>query len=219
MAASFLSREQLKEFRRWELPEVGAPKASDAAAQAQAAPPTVADLEGLEREARDAGYAAGLAEGRAAAEAERREQLARFDGILHAAARPLAALDDATEQELARLALVIARRVVAHELTTAPALIARTVREAAQALPAATRALRVYLHPEDLALLREMDAAEPHWQLLPDPAMQRGDCLLESESSRLDARVETRLAAIADAIFGDESIDDADLDDSGNEPA
>lgn len=212
MAASFLSREQLKEFRRWELPEVGEPKAADPAAAAQAALPTVADLEGLEREARDAGYAAGLAEGHAAAEAQLREHLASFDSMLQAAARPLAALDDATEQELARLALVIARRVVAHELKTSPVLIVRTVREAALALPAATRALRVYLHPDDLALLRELDASEPHWQLLPDPDMQRGDCLLESESSRLDARVETRLAAIADAIFGDESSEDPETE-------
>lgn len=211
MAASFLSREQLKDFRRWELPEVGEPKPAEAA-EAQAALPTVADLEGLEREARDAGYAAGLAEGRAAADAELREKLALFDGILHAAARPLQALDDATEQELARLALVIARRVVGHELKTSPALIVRTVRGAALALPAATRALRVYLHPDDLALLREMEAAEPHWQLLPDPDMRRGDCLLESESSRLDAKVETRLAAIADAVFGDEASEDPETE-------
>jgi flagellar assembly protein FliH len=204
MASTFFSREQLKDFRRWELPEVGEPKPAAAAAEAQAVLPTVADLEGLEREAREAGHAAGLAEGRAAAEAELRERLARLDGILHAAARPLDALDDATEQELARLALVIARRVVAHELKTSPTLIVRTVREAALALPAATRALRVYLHPDDLALLRELEAAEPHWQLLPDPDLRRGDCLLESESSRLDARAETRLAAIAEAIFGDE---------------
>ena len=208
MPAAFLSREQLKDFRRWELPEVGEPRPADPAREAEAALPTVADLEGLEREAREAGYAAGLAEGRAVAETELRERLARFDGILRAAARPLDKLDDATEQELARLALVIARRVVAHELRTAPALIVRTVREAALALPSATRALRVYLHPDDLALLREMEAVEPHWQLLPDPEMQRGDCLLESESSRLDARVETRLAAIADAVFGDASAED-----------
>jgi len=208
MATAFLSREQLKDFRRWELPEVGEPRPADAAKEAEAALPTVADLEGLEREAREAGYAAGLAEGRAAAETQLRERLAHFDSMLHAAARPLDKLDDATEQELARLALVIARRVVGHELKTSPALIVRTVREAALALPAATRALRVYLHPDDLALLREMDAVEPHWQLLPDPEMQRGDCLLESESSRLDARVETRIAAIADAVFGDESAED-----------
>jgi flagellar assembly protein FliH len=214
MAAAILSREQLGGFQRWELPEMGQPKTPEPTVE-PAAMPTVADLEGLEREARAAGYASGLAEGRAAARAELDERLARLDGILQAAARPLDKLDDAAEQELARLALVIARQVIAHELKTAPALIVQTVRQAALALPAATRALRVHLHPDDLALLRELDATEPHWTLLPDPAMQRGDCRLESESSRLDARVETRLAAIAEAVFGD----DADNDDPEAEMA
>ena len=213
MATAFFSREELKGFRRWELPDVGEPKAAEPAPEAPAAMPTVADLEGLEREAREAGYAAGLAEGRAAADEELRERLARFDGILHAAARPLAALDDATEQELARLALVIARQVIAHELKTSPELVVRTVRQAVLALPAAARTVRVHLHPDDLALLRELDAAEPDWQLVADPAMQRGDCRLESDASRLDARVETRLAAIADAVFGDQAgSDDPELE-------
>lgn len=213
MASAFFSREELKEFRRWELPDVGDPKPAEPASEPTPAPPTVADLEGLEREAREAGYAAGLAEGRAAARDELREQVALLEGILRAAARPLDALDDATEQELARLALVIARQVIAHELKTSPDLVARTVRQAALALPAAARAVRVYLHPDDLALLRELDAAEPDWQLVADLALQRGDCRLESDTSRLDARVETRLAAVAEAVFGDEAgSDDPELE-------
>lgn len=211
MAGAILSREKLGGFQRWELPDMGEAKAPELVAEA-ASMPTVADLEGLEREAREAGHAAGLAEGRAAARAELDERLARLDNILRAAARPLDKLDDAAEQELARLALVIARQVIGHELKTSPALIARTVQQAALALPAATRALRVYLHADDLALLRELDAVESHWQLLPDPSLQRGDCRLESESSRLDARVETRLAAIAEAVFGDDAEEDPEAE-------
>jgi flagellar assembly protein FliH len=86
-----------------------------------------------------------------------------------------------------------------------PERIAQAVRQAVAALPAATRELRVRLHPDDLALLRELDAAEPHWQLQADPSLERGDCVLESERSRLDARVETRLAAMIDAVLGDEA--------------
>ncbi len=52
-------------------------------------------------------------------------------------------------------------------------------------------------------LLRESGAAETHWQLLADATLARGDCRLESERSRLDARVETRLAALIDAVLGD----------------
>ncbi|MDO1528355.1 FliH/SctL family protein [Fulvimonas sp. R45] len=187
---------------RWEPPLVGVPKAPTEAPRAQA--PTVAELEALQRAAHDEGYATGLAEGRADARHELRRALAGFEALLAASARPLQALDDAVERELAQLAMVAARRVVAHELRTDPALVARAVRAAAAALPAATRSLRVYLQPDDLALLRGLDAAEPHWELRADPALARGDCRIESDSSRLDARVETRLAALVDAVLGDD---------------
>jgi flagellar assembly protein FliH len=198
-----LNRAAAGGYQRWEPPQVG-----DATAPGPAEPashPTVSDLEALERQAREEGYAAGHAQGLTEARAQGRERLARLDSLCTQAARPLDALDAAVEQELAQLALLVARRVIAHELATHPERIVQAVRQAAAALPAATRELRVRLHPDDLALLRELDAAEPHWQLVSDPALKRGDCLLESERSRLDARVETRLAAMIDAVLGDEA--------------
>jgi flagellar assembly protein FliH len=62
-------------------------------------------------------------------------------------------------------------------------------------------------------LLRELGAAEPQWRFGADPSLQRGDCILESEHSRLDARVATRLAVVVDAVIGD------DLDDGEDEVA
>jgi flagellar assembly protein FliH len=208
-------RDDWHDVARWEPPLVGPPVA--AAADDAEAPhpgvPTVAELEAMERAAREDGHAAGLAEGRAAARRELEQSLARFEHLLEAAARPLQALDETTERELARLAMTVARRVVAHELRSDPTLVREAVHQAVAALPVATRALRVHLHPDDLSLLRELDVAEAHWELLPDPALTRGGCRLESESSRLDAQVETRLAAIADAVLGDDADGDDDARD------
>jgi flagellar assembly protein FliH len=192
------------DFQRWELPNVGTQ--STAALAANTPPqPTVRELAALEQQAREEGYAAGRAEGMAAAQQQLRERMAQLDALYDAAARPLLALDEQTGQELVRLATIVAGRVITRELQLSPDLIARAVREAAAALPAATRELRVHVHPEDLALLQELGAAESHWQLLADPALARGDCQLESERSRLDARVETRLAAVIDAVLGDDA--------------
>jgi flagellar assembly protein FliH len=205
---SVLSRDGASGFQRWEPPQVG--ETATALVRRDPTPrPTVSDLEALEKQARDEGYAAGRAEGLASAQQEANARLARLDALYASAAQPLAALDEATEQELARLALAVARRVIAHELKTTPELVIHAVRQAATALPSATRELRVYLHPADVALLRELDAAETHWQLLADLALARGDCRLESGRSRLDATVETRLAALIDAVLGDD-LDDGD---------
>lgn len=194
-------------IQRWELPNVGTRQSAEKITNA-VAQPTVRELEALEQQAREEGYAAGHAEGLATAQQQQSEQLARLDALYAAAARPLQALDEQTEQELARLATVIARRVIAHELQLSPGLIVQAVRQAATALPAATRELRVHLHPDDLTLLRELGAAESHWQLLADPLLARGDCQLVSERSRLDARLETRLAAVIDAVIGDDADGD-----------
>lgn len=208
-----LSRDKVSGYDRWELPSVGVVTPAAPPEPEQAPGPTVFELEEIERQAREEGYAAGLAEGRAAAKKELDERLARLDALCSAAARPLASFDDTTERELALLATVMARRIVARELQLDPALIELAVREAAAALPSATRELRVWVHPSDLDLLRELAAAEPHWRFGANPALSRGDCVLESERSRLDARVSTRLAAVVDAVLGD------DLDDGEEEVA
>ncbi len=193
-----------KGYERWELPNVGDGGASASHAANDLPPqPTVRDLEALEQQARDEGRAAGMAEGRAIAQQELLQRLAQFDALCEAAARPLKAMDDQVLRELAQLAMVVAGRVVAHELKLSPELVAHAVREASGALPAATRELRVRLHPQDLALLQSLGAVEKYWTLQADPALARGDCVLEGERSRLDARVETRLAALADAVLGE----------------
>ncbi len=192
-------------FRRWEQPSFGQSDASPVDEPDQASPmPTVADLEALEQQARDEGFAAGRAEGLADAQQQVEERLARLDALFNAAARPLQHLDDDTEQALAQLAVVMARQVLAHELGVSPERVVQAVRQAVRALPSATRELRIQLHPDDVALLRELGAGEAHWHLQGDPDLARGDCVIESERSRLDARVQTRLANVIDAALGEE---------------
>lgn len=192
------------EFQRWELPQVGsAPGAGKTGAPAQ---PTVRELEALEQQAREEGFAAGRDEGLAAAKEQAGQQMARLLALYEAAARPLEILDQQTAQELVRLATVIARRVVSNELKLSPELIAQSVREGVKALPSASRELRVSLHPDDMLLLRELGLPEEHWQLNADPALARGDCLMESGRSRLDLRLDTRLAAVIDAVLGDDVL-------------
>lgn len=197
-----------QDFRRWELPEVGNDHPHRRATDPPAPQPTVRELEALHQQARAEGFTSGHAEGLAAGQQQVREQLARLAALCDAVARPLQSLDEQVEKELARLATVIARRVIVRELKLSPELIVQAVRQAATALPAAAHELRVHVHPDDLALLHDLGAVESHWQLLADPALARGDCRLESERSRLDARVDARLAAVVDAVLGDDAGDE-----------
>jgi flagellar assembly protein FliH len=210
---ALFSRDELHAFERWLPPEVGEPVAHEPEPVEQIPQPTVRELEAIEQQAREEGHAAGHAQGLAEAREMMQQRMQRLDALLESAARPLRGMDELVELELTRLAMTVARQVISHELRTAPDLVVEAVRQAALALPSASGHLRVRLHPDDLSLLRSLDMVESHWQLLPDNGLQRGDCLLESERSRLDARVETRLAAVVDAVLGaeaDEADDDAD---------
>lgn len=165
--------------------------------------PTVAELEAIEAQARDAGYQAGLDQGRQAAAEELAEQRRQLEKVFSALARPLDSLDQQVETELAELALHIARQVVYRSIELNPEHITETVKTALASLPLASRHIKVRLQPDDAALLNaDPDAADDRgWQVIADPALQRGDVLVDAEMSHLDARVETRLSRLAETVL------------------
>lgn len=173
-----------------------------------------ADLNALEREAWEQGFAAGRAAGQAAALSEQqrltdelRARVGRLDGILALQAQPLADLDSVILRQLATLAGGIARQLVRRELHTQPEQIIAVIRETVALLPVAARQVRIFLHPEDAALVRARLAepvAERAWTLVEDPVIARGGCRITSDNSSIDAQVETRLGAAIAAVLGDE---------------
>ena len=68
--------------------------------------------------------------------------------------------------------------------------------------------LRVYLHPSDMAKvsarLNASAQAEITW--LPDPSLSPGDCLLETDTSIQDARLQTRLEWAIEAFMQAEDL-------------
>jgi len=181
-----------------------------AAAPPRAAPGgllTAGSLQDLQQEAYREAHAQGLKEGIAAGQAQVRAQIERFGAMLHDLARPFEQLDAQVEQELMALAMAVARQIVRRELRTDPTQIIGIIRDAIRTLPVTSRDVRVHLHPEDAAIVRQNLApteSERAWQIVEDPVMARGGCQVISASSRVDARLETRLAAMLAELMGGE---------------
>jgi len=117
------------------------------------------------------------------------------------------ALDDAVGAQLAELALAIARQVVRRELKADPAQILTIVRETVQLLPLTARDVRIVLHPEDAALVRERLAPANTgraWTIAEDPMITRGGCRVTSETGQIDARLEAQLASVIGAVLGED---------------
>lgn len=167
-----------------------------------------------ERRAYAEAEAAGKAAGLAAAQKEMAPKLAALEqqaravgAALEALSRPLAHVDEVVHEQIARLALLIARAVVRRELRMDPTQVIGMVRETVALLPASARGVRIAMHPDDVALLRERLASagpEAAWTLVEDPALARGDCRVHTDYARLDARIETRLNEALAALVGEE---------------
>ena len=169
------------------------------------------DLERIQEQAYNEAYAQGmsegLAEGRARAAREQVAQTELLTALLDQLSEPFASLAKDVETQTAELAMSVVRRLFRRELKTDPGCVIGVVREALDALPVSARSVRVMLHPDDAELvtraLTQTDG-ERAWHIVEDPLLGRGGCRVETETSRIDARVEARIEAIANALLGDE---------------
>jgi len=184
----------------WTAPDMNAPVS-------QQKLPTVSGLADLQAEAYKEAFDQGLAEGREAGRGEVRAQVEKLAGMFYDLAKPFEALDAEVERELLTLAMALARQIVRRELKTDPTQIIGIIRDAIAALPVAAREVRVHLHPEDAAVVRQNlspTESERAWAIVEDPVMARGGCQITTATSRIDARLETRLAAILSDLMGTE---------------
>jgi flagellar assembly protein FliH len=173
-----------------------------------------ADLDAIEREAWDKGYAEGREAGLAAAAQEQQSGQAEIDrrvqhlgSILEFMAKPIAEVDDQVQRQLAMLAGAIARQVVRREIRIQPDDVIGVIRDTVSLLPVTAREVRVHLNPDDARLVRSRLAevsSERAWSITEDPILPRGGCRVTSENSSIDAQVEQRLGAAIAAVLGDE---------------
>jgi flagellar assembly protein FliH len=196
-------------IERWRLPDVEGPIIGRSHEERRSpASEESARLALKEAEAR--GYEAGMARARAETGkqlAALEERVKRLDAALHLLARPLEQLDADMESDLAQLALAVGKQLARRELRIEPTQVIAILREALALLPAAAREVRVHLHPEDAATVREhltAAANERAWTIVEDPTLSRGGCVVHSQSSRIDSRLESRIAAVAASTLGDE---------------
>ena len=213
-------REAAERVREWQPPDMdgsaGRPRETD-----QGTLPTAAQLEELQRQARaegfeqgrregqEFGHREGLEEGRVAV----LEQLNRFEGLMEGLNRPFEELDEQVEREIVTLVISMVRQLVRREVKLDPGHIVGVVREAMGVLPVASRNIRVLLHPEDASLVREIYAlgdTEQKWQIIEDPVIQRGGCKVVTETSRVDATLESRLSALIAPLLAGERNEDVE---------
>ena len=203
-------RAHRKDVSRWDLPAVEGATMPRAGAKGV----NVMHLTLVEREAWEHGFKDGHVEGVRKGEAELAKRIAEVDvkiaaleAIIGTLARPLEELDAEVENELTRLALTIAKHLVRRELKYDPTQVIGIIRHTVSLLPLGARNIKIHLHPDDAAIVREKlarPAGDQEWHLAEDPLMARGGCRLTTDTSSIDARFEASVAAVLSGLLGDD---------------
>ncbi len=191
---------------RWQAPPITGTAARETSGGGTQ-PLTAQRLAQIEDEARREGYRAGLEEGRQAGAHELAHQGRRLERLMATIDPRSNVLDDALLDQLGELVLVIARQLIRRELKREPGEIVQVIREALTVLPVSDAAIRLYLHPDDAALVRSVlrpDGMERPLHIQEELTMTPGGARIETETSLVDATVEARINAIAARILGDE---------------
>ncbi len=215
-----IGKQSTDQYQRWDLPMVEDVSGAVANAKDDKAPGlmTAEQIERIQNQAYKEAYEAGFAKGRKEGMAAGKDEIARnaqlLDDLLQSLSQPFEKLDEDITQQLVSLSVAIARQLVRRELKIDAAQIVGVVQEAIAVLPVGSRNVKVCLHPDDVRVMRdtreEMEI-ERSWELVDDPGLSRGDCRILTATSRIDATLEKRLAAIASRLLGGERETDKTL--------
>lgn len=198
--------EEASDCQAWRLPEVQSGAAS------RNRPVTARQLEEIQQQARQEGFQQGLQEGRDRGREELLNSVRCLEQILKTLDKPLEELDDSVEQQLAQLAMLVARQLVRRELKTDPEQVVGIVREALALLPVAARDVQLALNPEDAGIVRDalsLHEGEQAIRIVEDPVQSRGGCRVLTRTSQIDASIETRLNSVIAGVLGGQRHSDS----------
>ena len=208
--SKILSGDAMSGFKRWQVPDVAVGEGGDGRTGSNKYL-TAVQLERIQKQAYDEAYARGLKDGVAAGQSQIREKAQVFVGLANALHNPIKQTDEKIENEIVLMCMTIAKQIIRREISLDSGHIISVIREALTALPVASQKVRIYLHPDDVVLVRKVLAElneDISWSIVDDLTLTRGGCKVTTENSQIDATLETRLAMIASTILVDERSND-----------
>ncbi|MEB0078705.1 flagellar assembly protein FliH [Pseudomonas sp. CCI3.2] len=173
-------------------------------------PLTLEELEGIRQEAYNEGFATGEKEGfhstqlkvRHEADVALAGKLASLERLMMHLLEPIAEQDSQIEKSLIELVGHITRQVIQRELVTDSSQIGRVLRDALKLLPMGAQNIRIFINPQDFSQVKALrERHEETWRIVEDDTLEAGGCRVETEYSRIDATIETRISQALAKMF------------------
>ncbi|WP_425914346.1 flagellar assembly protein FliH [Pseudomonas sp. GWSMS-1] len=173
-------------------------------------PLTLDELEAIRQDAYNEGFATGEKDGFHAGQLKAKQdadvalaaKIAGLEQLMTHLFEPIAGQDQQLEEGLIKLLEQIVRQVIQRELVSDSSQIRQVLSEALKLLPMGAGNIRIHLNPQDFEMVKALrERHEESWRILEDAALLPGGCRVESELSRIDATVETRLNQAIKQLF------------------
>lgn len=215
-AAQVIAKKDLTDWKKWEFgaldafrsmqknetAEASIPKSAKNTQNTSAPPrqeavilPTAQQIETIYQQARDEGTQAGYQAGKEQAAKESTAERQRLYLLMNSFEQELIKIDQSIAQDVLTLAMDLARKMVEQAVKAKPELVLPVIEAALRQLPITTQPLRLKLHPQDAALVRDhfaSQSAQSKWEIIEDSQIEPGGCLVESGGCEVDATLATR---------------------------
>ncbi|MCQ4256760.1 flagellar assembly protein FliH [Stutzerimonas stutzeri] len=173
-------------------------------------PLTLDELEAIRQEAYNEGFSTGEKDGFHAGQLKARQEadaalapkLASLEQLMTQLLEPIADQDRNLEHAMVTLVSQLAREVIQRDLLVDSSQIRQVLREALKLLPMGASNVRIHINPQDFELVKALrERHEENWKIVEDSDLLPGGCRIETEQSRIDASVETRLGQAISQLF------------------
>jgi flagellar assembly protein FliH len=173
-------------------------------------PLTLDELEAIRQDAYNEGFATGEKDGFHAGQLKAKQEadaalsakLTALERLMTQLFEPIAEQDQQMEAALVDLVSHMTRQVIRRELSSNSSQIRQVLREALKVLPMGAENIRIHLNPQDFEMVKALrERHEESWRILEDDSLMAGGCRVETEHSRIDASVETRLGQVLKQLF------------------
>ncbi len=223
-SSKIIDSEDKSEVKQWHPPEMIRSARDVTVIEARGSLLTAEQMEQVQSQAYQEGFEQGKKDGfeyghkESLVEARKGliEKAEKMDQLMSALETPFKELDEQVERELVSLTISMVRQLVRREIKADPAQIIGVVREALALLPVSARNVRLVFHPDDAKLVREVFEVSDKdlaWDIMEDPVLERGGCKVTTDTSQIDATLESRLAAMITTLLGgDRNRDESDTE-------
>ena len=214
VAESEVEEEEIKPLTAEEIEQIRQNAYEEGFAQGKSEGFAKGEEEGLEQghekgleQGHQEGYQAGLMQG----QNEVNHLIARWNQLAYQLYHPVEKVDKVVEKQLLNLAVTLAESVIRQESKNNSEVLLTVLHEAIASLPFNTEYAEIHMHPDDIALLRDVydDEAliEQKWIIKEEPSYQLGDVIVMTPNSLIDRTVKQRMRQTIDKFIAKAELD------------